>query len=92
VAHSLSAKKRIRQNEVHRSRNRARKAAIKTQARKFADAVRVQDADQAEAAFRAVVKKLDQTAAKGTLHKNAVARKKSRLARQLNELTADKQG
>ncbi|MHC4094053.1 MAG: 30S ribosomal protein S20 [Planctomycetota bacterium] len=73
-------------------RNRARKGVVKTQIRKFTDAVRARDVDQAQAEFRGVVKKLDQTAAKGTLHKNTVARKKSRLAKQLNKLTAAQQG
>ena len=92
MAHSLSAKKRIRQNEVLRTRNRARKGAIKTQIRKFSEAVRGHDVDRAQAEFRLAVKKLDRTAAKGTLHKNAVARRKSRLAKQLNKLTAEQQG
>ncbi|MHC4063617.1 MAG: 30S ribosomal protein S20 [Planctomycetota bacterium] len=92
MANSLSAEKRIRQNVARRARNRARKGVVKTQIRKFTDAVRARDVDQAQAEFRGVVKKLDQTAAKGTLHKNTVARKKSRLAKQLNKLTAAQQG
>ena len=92
MAHSLSAKKRIRQNKVLRARNRARKGTVKAQIRKFSEAVRVHEVDQAQAEFRSAVKKLDQTAAKGTLHKNAVARRKSRLAKRLNKLTAEQQG
>ena len=88
MAHSLSASKRQRQNLVCRARNRARKSEVKTQIRKFADALRAQNLEKAETEFRAVVRRLDQTAAKGTLHKNMAARKKSRLARQLNELKA----
>jgi small subunit ribosomal protein S20 len=88
VAHSLSAQKRIRQNRVRRDRNRARKSAVRTQIRKFTDAVRARDLEKAEAEFRLVVKNLDQTAAKGTLHKNMAARKKSRLAVHLNKLKA----
>ena len=90
MAHSLSAKKRIRQNEVRRERNRANKSAIKTQIRKFSDALRANDLDKAQAEFRTVTKKLDQVAAKGVLHKNMASRKKSRLARQLNLLAAEK--
>ena len=91
MAHSLSAKKRIKQNQVRRERNRARKRAIKTQVRKFTDAVRAHDVDKAEGELRLAVKKLDQTAAKGTLHKRAASRRKSRLARQLNKLKAASQ-
>ncbi len=88
MAKSLSARKRFRQSRVRRTRNRARKALVKTQVRKFAEAVRAHDLDKAQAEFRHTVRKLDQTAAKGTLHTNTVARKKSRLARQLNKLAA----
>lgn len=91
MAHSLSAQKRIRQNEVHRERNRARKGAVKTQIRKFTDAIRARDLEKAEAEFRVVVKNLDQTAAKGTFHKNMASRKKSRLALRLNTLKAELQ-
>jgi len=88
VAHSLSAFKRIRQNETRRVRNRARKSEVKTQIRKFTDALRDRDLEKAQAQFRAVTRTLDQTAAKGTLHKNMAARKKARLAKRLNELAA----
>ena len=88
MAHSLSAEKRIRQNEKHRERNRARKSVLKTQIRRFTDALRDRDVARAQEQFRAVTQKLDQTAAKGTLHKNMVARKKARLAKRLNQLVA----
>ncbi len=39
-----------------------------------------------------VTKRIDQTAAQGTLHKNTAARKKSRLARNLNAAQAAKNG
>jgi small subunit ribosomal protein S20 len=88
VAHSLSAKKRIKQNAARRERNRARKSVVKTQIRRFSDAVRAGDPERARTELRATIKKLDQTAAKGTLHKNTASRRKSRLARQLNKLTS----
>ena len=86
-----SAKKRMRQDVVRRGRNRARRTAVKTQVRKFLDAVRDKDADRAKEEFRRTTKLLDQTAAKGTFHKNTVSRKKSRLAVRLNSLTATAQ-
>lgn len=86
MAHSLSAHKRIRQNVTRRARNRARKSEVKTQIRKFTDALHEQDVEKARTEFRAVTRKLDQTAAKGTLHKNMAARKKARLAKRLNAL------
>ena len=85
MAHSLSAKKRIRQNVKRRGRNRWRKQQIKEAVREFDDALR--DGVKAKAAeqLKVVYKKLDQVAAKGTIHKNTAARRKSRLARRLHQ-------
>jgi small subunit ribosomal protein S20 len=88
VAHSLSAKKRIRQNVKRRIQNRARAKDVKLQVRKVVDALGERNAEKAATELRAAIKKIDQVAAKGTLHKNAAARKKSRLQRRLNALTA----
>jgi small subunit ribosomal protein S20 len=84
VANSVSSKKRVRQNIDRRLRNRGRKSAIKSETRKFLDLLSQGEVQSAEAAFTDVQKHLDQVAAKGTLHRNTVARRKSRLARQLN--------
>ncbi len=88
MAHSLSAKKRIRQNLKSRARNRARKDLIKQEVKGFTAAVTAGDVAKAEAALRTTVKRLDRVAAKGTIHKNAAARKRSRLTRKLNVLKA----
>ncbi len=90
MAHSLSSKKRIRQNEKRRFRNRVRKSRLKRQRRHFREAVASGDAEQAETELRKVHKLADQVAAKGTIHKNAAARIKSRLQRRLNRLSAAK--
>ena len=92
MANSLSSKKRIRQNEAARVRNRARKQVIKGEVRKFLDAVSAGDASAAQEHLVVVTKHLDQTAAKKTIHRNAAARKKSRLAKKLNALAAGKAG
>jgi len=84
VAHSISAKKRIRQNIKRRSRNRWRKEQVKEVVREFDEALRAGDKIKAAEQLKAVYKQLDKVAAKGTIHKNAAARKKSRLARRLN--------
>lgn len=88
MAHSLSAKKRIRQNLKSRARNRARKDLIKQEVKGFTAAVTAGDVVKAEAALRTTVKRLDRVAAKGTIHKNAAARKRSRLTKKLNILKA----
>lgn len=88
MAHSLSAKKRIRQNDKHRALNRARKAVVKKTLKDFEAAAKTNDAPKTLEALKAAVKKLDRVATKGTLHKRAAARKKSQLQRRYNALAA----
>jgi small subunit ribosomal protein S20 len=90
VAHSLSAKKRVRQNANRNRINRARKSQIKTQIKRFEQALSVGDAKAASEQYRLVVEKLDKIAGSSTMHKNTAARKKSRLAKKLNSLKAKK--
>lgn len=92
MAHSLSAKKRVRQNEKRRARNRYRKTLIRDEVKSFAAAVTAGDVKKAEEALKATVIRLDKVAAKGTIHKNAAARKRSRLTKRLNLLKAGKIG
>jgi small subunit ribosomal protein S20 len=90
VAHSLSAQKRVRQNQKRRAINRARKSQVKTQIKHFKAAVAGGDAEAAGEQFCLVARRLDKTAATSTMHKRTAARKKSRLAKQLNSLKAKK--
>jgi len=88
VAHSLSAKKRVRQNVKRRTINRARKSQVKTQIKHFEAALSRGDVEAASEQYNLVVKKLDKTTATSTMHKKTAARKKSRLAKKLNALKA----
>ena len=90
MAHSLSAKKRVKQNTKRRTINRARKSQVKTQIKHFEAALSSGDVETASEQYRLIVKKLDKSAATSTMHKRTAARKKSRLAKQLNSLTAKK--
>ena len=92
MAHSLSANKRIRQNAKRQARNRWRKGRIKDQTKTFLTAVQAGDVTAAEQAYRDVTKVLDQVAAKGTIHANTAARRKSRLAKRLAALKSDRSG
>jgi small subunit ribosomal protein S20 len=74
VAHSLSAKKRVRQNAKHRAINRARKSMIKTFTKRFLTAIDDGNLDKA------------QIASTSTMHKNTASRIKSRMAQRLNSL------
>ena len=87
MAHSLSAKKRIRQNAKRRGINRWRKDQVKDAVRQFEEAVRAEDKTKAADQLAHLYKRLDTVAAKGTIHKNMAARKKSRLARQLGKMS-----
>jgi small subunit ribosomal protein S20 len=88
VAHSLSAKKRIRQSAKRRLRNRDRKKTIKVQIKKLTSLITAKDVAGTEASIREAIKTLDRYAAKGTLHKNTAARRKSSLMKKLNALKA----
>jgi small subunit ribosomal protein S20 len=90
VAQSLQSKKRARQNTKTRTINRARKSQVKTQIKRFEEAMSSGDVEAASEQYRLIVKKLDKTASTSTMHKKTAARKKSRLARQLNALKAKK--
>lgn len=90
MAHSLSAKKRVRQNAKRRAINRARKSQIKTLIKKFEAAIASGDVAKAAEQFRLVSKKIDKVASTSTMHKRTAARKKSRLAKKLNALKAKK--
>jgi small subunit ribosomal protein S20 len=86
VPNTESAKKRVRQNIKRRALNLWRKRRIKNQIKSFLAAVQQQNVDTAEQEYRKTCGLLDKIATTSTLHRNTAARRKSRLARRLNEL------
>lgn len=86
MAHSLSANKRIRQNEKRRARNRARKDVIKQETKAFTSAISAGDVDSAAKTLNELVSTLDRVKHKSTVHPNTAARKRSRLTKKLNAL------
>lgn len=84
MPHSLSAKKRVRQDEKLRAKNRSAKSAVRTQVKKFLTTLESGDVAAAGEALRLATRALDKAASKGVLHKRTVARQKSRLAARLN--------
>ena len=84
MAHSLSAKKRIRQDVKRNARNRWRKRQMRGVVRDFERAVDAGDLDGAAQRLQQCYKVLDRVADKGIIHKNAAGRKKARLARRLS--------
>jgi small subunit ribosomal protein S20 len=88
VPHTISARKRDRQNVKRRSISNWRKRRIKAQVKSFLKAVQNQDVKTAEAEYRKTCGILDKVACTSTIHRNTAARRKSRLARRLNALKA----
>ncbi|MBP1889506.1 small subunit ribosomal protein S20 [Clostridium moniliforme] len=86
MANIKSAKKRIKVTETKTLKNRMIKSALKTAIKKFEMAIEANNAEEAKALFVKATKSLDMAASKGVLHKNMVARKKSRLAAKLNAM------
>lgn len=79
-----SAKKRVLVTKTKTARNKSQNSALKTAIKKANIAIDTNAADKEEA-VKAAVKKIDQAAAKGLIHKNNAARKKSALATKLNK-------
>ena len=77
-----SAKKRVKVIAVKTARNKANRSALKTEIKKANAAIA--SGENKEEALRAATKTIDQAVAKGLLHKNTAARKKSALAKKAN--------
>ncbi len=88
MAHSRSAKKRIRQNIKHRARNRWRLRTMRAAIKEFHQALAHGTVEEAQKALHAAQKAIDRTAQKGVIHRNQAARRMSRLSAKL----AAKQG
>jgi len=86
MAHTLSAKKRIRQSEKKRLRNKSYKSKMRTLTKKFVAAVNSGDLSVAEESFKTVSREILKISTKGVIHKNQAARRVSRLAKKLNSL------
>lgn len=86
MPHIQSAKKRLRQNPRRRVRNQTRKTRVRTAGKAVIKAVQGGDVQAAQAALKEAVSAIDRAAKRNVIHKNSAARKKSRLARAVNQL------
>lgn len=75
-----SAIKRVKVNAKANAANTQAKSAMRTTVKK-AEAAVATSAENAQELLKAAYKSLDKAASKGLIHKNAAARKKSRLAK-----------
>lgn len=81
-----SAKKRVLVSKTKAMQNKALKSALKTDIKKFDAAVADGNRSEADVAYKVAVKAVDQAVAKGLLHKNNAANKKSGMTIRLNKL------
>ncbi len=88
MAHSLSAKKRIRQNTKRRAINRWRKGRFRKAITEYKETVLHGTVEDAQKQLSDLYGLLDKVAAAGTIHKNTASRYKSRLTAKLNEKRA----
>ena len=88
MANHKSALKRARQSEIRRLRNKSYKTRAKKTIKEVRTAVKENSPEEARERLVKAVGTLQKTASKGVIHKNQASRKISRLARQVNQLSA----
>jgi small subunit ribosomal protein S20 len=81
VANIKSQKKRNLTNAKRAERNKAVRSELKTRVK---TALNTAGTDESDEALRLAMKRLDKAAAKGVIHPNQAARRKSRLAKTIN--------
>lgn len=86
MAHSNSAKKRIRQNITRRALNRWRLRNMRVAIKDFETSM--SSGGDAVAAYRKAASLVDKTAQKGVIHRNQAARRKSRMNARLKAHSA----
>jgi len=79
-----SAKKRVKVIATKTARNKSLKTNLKTILKKANVAVETNATDKQEA-VKCAIKKIDQACAKGLIHKNNAARKKSQIVCKMNK-------
>jgi small subunit ribosomal protein S20 len=85
MANIKSQIKRNKQNEVRHQRNKAVRSEVRTRT-KSALAAAAAGVEEAPERLRTAVKRIDKAAAKGVIHPNQAARRKSRLMRKATAL------
>ncbi len=88
MAHSIQAKKRIRQAGRRRTINQSRLSSIRTELRKVEEAISGGDRALAENAFRHMQPRLMAGANKGVINKRTVSRTLSRFIRRIKAMAA----
>ncbi|MCM3738681.1 30S ribosomal protein S20 [Oceanobacillus luteolus] len=88
MANIKSAIKRIDTNETKRALNQSKKSEMRTAIKQVEKFVEANDVENAKAALKETVKKIDKVVQKGIIHRNNGERQKARLAKKVNNLGA----
>lgn len=80
-----SVVKDVKKSRANRLRNISTKSAIKTYVKKAKALIDAGDTAQTPAAIRAAISVIDKAVERGIIHRNAGARRKSRLMRRANK-------
>ena len=86
MANTAQARKRARQASKRRAHNVDLRSRARTSIKRVTQAIEKQDKAAAQQAYAQAVKVMDQVADKGLLHRNTVARYKSRLNTRIRAL------
>ena len=86
MANIKSKQKRVITNEKARQRNKCVRSAVRTEIRKFREAVATGDKAAAEKQLRVASRALDKSVSKGVFHRNTAANKKSGMASAFNKM------
>lgn len=82
-----TALKRLRVDKTKHLHNKRLKTDLKSSIKKFLSLVSAKNAKEVKEFFPTIIAKLDRAAAKGIIHKNTAARKKSQFTRRLKDIT-----
>lgn len=86
MAHSISARKRARQNTKRNLANASQRSRFRTTIKRVLAAVEADDKQAAQDAYAKAVPAIDKAAGKGLIHANKAARQKSRLVKRIKAM------
>ena len=87
MANTAQARKRVRQADKARTRNSAQKSNFRTSIKKVLKSLSEKNKEASTTNYREAVSVMDKLVTKGLIHKNKAARHKSRLNRQIKNLS-----
>ncbi len=90
MAHTMSARKRVRQNHRRNERNKPFRTRAARAVRDAREAIEAGDSDAADR-IREAQSALDRAARRNIIHPNTASRSKSRLVKSLKALQAQKE-